>query len=179
MYKEIHWYFNATAFNKLVCDAGYNGIKDFAERSGISISYKTIKRACNDGHCTKRTYFAVANKLAETLSWVDPIASLKKAFTSEPKHEEERFGEFGEKIIQNFNESVCGLTEKKKNYEEIAVCLTNDHVVMVKGKSVYWSWFDDEKTICFYDEDGCDDGDLKIAEFNKACVIGIIRQSKE
>lgn len=179
MSKELKHYFNATAFNKLVYDAGYDGIKDFAERSGITISYKTIKRACNDGYCTKRTYFAVANKLAETLGWVDPIASLRKRFTSEPKHEEEHFGEFGEKIIQNFNEDVCGLTENEKNYEEIAVCLNNDHVVSIKGKSIYWDWHDYDSTIRFYDEGADNGGDLKIAEFDKAAVIGIIRQFKE
>ena len=164
MSKELKHYFNATAFNKLVYDAGYDGIKDFAERSGITISYKTIKRACNDGYCTKRTYYAIAYKLGERLGWlINPIASLKAAFTTSPKHEEE---------CSNDKEIPI-------KHEEIAVCLTNDHVVMVKGKSVYWSWFNDDKTICFYDEDGCDDGDLKIAEFNKACVIGIVRIIEE
>lgn len=176
MSKELNYYFNGEAFNKLVYKAGYDGIKDFVERSGITISYKTIKRACNDGQCTKRTYFAVANKLAEAFGWIDPIASLRTAFTTGIKHEDERFGK---KIIQNFNEGICGLTEKEKNCEEIAVCLNNDHVVSIKGKSIYWDWFDNNKTICFYDEDAYNGGDLKIAEFNKACVIGIVRIIEE
>lgn len=168
MFKELHYYFNATAFNKLVYDAGYDGIKDFAERSGIPISYKTIKRACNNGHCTKRTYYAVACELARTLEWEDPIAELKTAFNKKIEYDGE--------CLKNH----CGVPEElRPKYEEVVVCLTNDHVVSVKGKSIYWSWFDSDKTICFYDEEAYDGEDLKIAEFNKATVMGIIRRLEE
>lgn len=162
MYKETHYYFNATAFNKLVCDAGYDGIKDFVERSDIPVSYKTIKRACSNGHCTKRTFYAIAITLAKPLDWSDPIGELKMEFSNERIYEEE-----------------CRKDHNKNCNEEIAVCLTNDHCVSVKGKSIYWSWFDSDKTICFYDEGAYNGEDLKIAEFDKAAVIGIIRQFKE
>lgn len=168
MVKELHWYFNGTAFNKLTYDAGYNGIRDFVERSGIPISYKTIKRACNNGHCTRRTYYAVACKLAETLGWEDPIRTLKTTFEIEQFDEEKRN-----------NDMSCLIKEFPIKYEEVVVCLTNDHYISVKGKSIYWSWVDYDNTIVFYDKDECDDGDLKIAEFDKAAVIGIIRQFKE
>jgi len=182
MYKELHYYFNGTAFNKLVYKAGYDGIKDFAARSGISISYKTIKRACNDGHCTKRTYYAIACKLGERLGWlINPMGSLKAAFNTEMEHEEECRKDHYEELLKNstlkYEEAL-----NKNHPEEVVVCLTNDHCVSVKGKSIYWSWFDSDKIIRFYDE-GVDDvedkGNLKIAEFDKAAVLGIIRQVKE
>lgn len=168
MFKEVHWYFNGTAFNKLVDDAGYNGIKDFAERSGIDISYKTIKRACDDSHCTKRTYYAVACKLAETLGWAgDPIAALRAAFTiftTEPKYEEE-----------------TPITDHEK-LEQCIVYLSDGREALVQGKSIYWDWYDRDSAICFYDEEaehGEGNGDLKIAEFNKACIMGIVRVIEE
>lgn len=165
MYKETHYYFNGTAFNKLVYDKGYDGIKDFVKRSGICISYKTIKRACNDGNCTGRTFYTIANALSI------PLESLKTVFEIEQFNEEKRN-----------NDMSCLIKEFPVNYEEVVVCLTNDHCVSVKGKSIYWSWFYSDNTICFYDEGaehGEGDGDLKIAEFDKAAVLGIIRQFKE
>ena len=168
MYKELPWYFNGTAFNKLVYDAGYNGIKDFAERSGISISYKTIKRACSNGHCTKRTFHAIAVTLGTTFEWKDPIGTLKTIF---------EMAQFNEEKCNN--DMSCLVKEFPIKYEEVVVCLTNDHCVSVKGKSICWSWVDYDNTIAFYDKDECDDGELKIAEFDKAAVLGIIRQFKE
>ena len=85
-----------------------------------------------------------------------------------------------EKCNENHNDDMsCLIKEFPVNYEEVAVCLTNDHCVSIKGKSIYWSWFDSDKTICFYDEGAYNGEDLKIAEFNKAAVLGIIRQFKE
>lgn len=178
MYKELHWYFNGTAFNKLVYDAGYDGIKDFAERSGIPISYKTIKRACSNSHCTRRTYYAVACKLAETLGWEDPIGELKMEFSNQRIYEEECRRDHYEELLK---ESTLKYEEalNKEHPEEVVVYLTNDHCISVKGKSIYWDWHDYDNTIAFYDKDECDDGELKIAEFDKAAVIGIIRQPKE
>lgn len=161
MFKEVHWYFNGTAFDKLVDDAGYNGIKDFAERSGIAVSYKTIKRACDDGHCTKRTYFAVANKLAEAFGWINPITTLRAAFTTEPKYEEE-----------------TPITDHEK-LEQCIVYLSDGREALVQGKSIYWDWYDSDSTICFYDEGADNGGDLKITEFNKACIMGIVRVIEE
>lgn len=170
MFRELHYDFNGMIFNKIVYDAGYDGIKDFAERSGINISYSTIKRACDDGHCTKRTLYAIACKLAEALGWAgDPIAALKNLFTKEKEHE---YKELLKESDLKYKEE-CG-----KKLEQCIVYLSDGRETLVQGKSIYWSWFVSENTICFYDEDGCDD-DLKIAEFNKACVIGIVRIIEE
>lgn len=181
MFKEVHWYFNATALNKLVNDAGYNGIKDFAERSGITISYKTIKRACNDGHCTRRTFYAIACKLAETFGWTaDPIGTLKTTFEI-AQFDEDRNAAI--KHEKECNDDVsCLIKEFPKKLEQCIVYLSDGREALVQGKSIYWDWYDRDSTICFYDEGaehGEGDGDLKIAEFDKAAVLCIIRQFKE
>ena len=56
------------------------------------------------------------------------------------------------------------------------VYLSDGKELLVKGKDVYWSWFESEKTITFYATDPNDESgdDIRVAEFCKACVLAIV-----
>lgn len=56
------------------------------------------------------------------------------------------------------------------------VYLSDGKELLVKGKDVYWSWFESEKTITFYATDPKDEirDDIRVAEFCKACVLAIV-----
>ena len=64
--------------------------------------------------------------------------------------------------------------------EECIVYLTDGKEVLVRGQSIYWTWYESEKNVVFWlESDFENEDDLRIAEFCKACVMGIVRVSSK
>ena len=62
--------------------------------------------------------------------------------------------------------------------DSCVVYLTNNLTVTVRGKNLYW-YEEDKKYLFFGEQEDPSDDDIKVAEFNSFCVLGIAMVSPE